>query len=334
MSSKNPIWNGLIYKKLEAAERLEEITPFTTGGLQRLLSIGYGQAALIVDMLEKLGILSFVGDDGYRHVLVSPREAAFRVLRYLYGEMEKSEKDEAEDNKPVYDEITVDEIDEDPLFPLTPWLEEENASASKFCDTEVTEACFRDVLGKKTARMTASGKEPLLAAVEIVCSGKTVSTARLQRNLGLGYGRAAALIDAMEEMGIVGPDLGNKNGREVLLPLEKAMPLAEEWLISRGLCQTNPRQESTDTPSFTPNENPVLFMEALEALQGKTEISASGLGRLMGIGYPRASVVMQWLIEQGIVSSTVGGRRCREILLSHEEASQRLDQWIRQRMVK
>ena len=39
----------------------------------------------------------------------------------------------------------------------------------------------------------------------------------------LGYGRAATLIDQMEELGIIGPDPCDKTGREVLLTLEEAL---------------------------------------------------------------------------------------------------------------
>jgi DNA segregation ATPase FtsK/SpoIIIE, S-DNA-T family len=41
----------------------------------------------------------------------------------------------------------------------------------------------------------------------------------LQRRLGLGYTRAARLVDMMEEDGIVGPAKGSKP-REVLIDLE------------------------------------------------------------------------------------------------------------------
>ena len=93
MSVDNPILNGCLYKKIEAAERLDEITPFTTGRVQRTLLIGYGQAAQIVDLFVSLGIVSIRGEDGNRHALVHPREAAIRVIRYMYRELEKAEEE-------------------------------------------------------------------------------------------------------------------------------------------------------------------------------------------------------------------------------------------------
>ena len=52
-------------------------------------------------------------------------------------------------------------------------------------------------------------------AVKAVLNGRA-SVTYLQRRLGIGYGRAAKLIDEMEEQGIVGPSNGSKP-REVLI---------------------------------------------------------------------------------------------------------------------
>lgn len=53
-------------------------------------------------------------------------------------------------------------------------------------------------------------------AIEIVQSAGKCSTSMLQRHMGLGYGRAAKVVDIMEEMGVVGPANGSKP-REVLM---------------------------------------------------------------------------------------------------------------------
>ena len=45
------------------------------------------------------------------------------------------------------------------------------------------------------------------------------STSSLQRVLKVGYGRAARLVDIMEQMGIVGPQDGNKP-RQLLMSKE------------------------------------------------------------------------------------------------------------------
>lgn len=64
-------------------------------------------------------------------------------------------------------------------------------------------------------------------AVEIVVREGRGSVSLLQRALGIGYGRAARLIDFMAEDGVVGPYNGS-NAREVLL-------LPEDWRARRRL---------------------------------------------------------------------------------------------------
>lgn len=62
--------------------------------------------------------------------------------------------------------------------------------------------------------------EKLEDAIRTVVEAGQASTSSLQRKLKLGYGRAARLIDIMEEMGIVGPSEGSKP-RQVLMTREE-----------------------------------------------------------------------------------------------------------------
>ena len=55
-------------------------------------------------------------------------------------------------------------------------------------------------------------------ALAVVMREHKASTSLLQRKLNLGYGRAARLIDRMEQEGIVGPDRGAGKPREVFAP--------------------------------------------------------------------------------------------------------------------
>ena len=57
-------------------------------------------------------------------------------------------------------------------------------------------------------------------AVKVILQTKQASVSMLQRRLGLGYTRAARLIDMMEEEGIVGPYRGSRP-REILIETEK-----------------------------------------------------------------------------------------------------------------
>ena len=64
--------------------------------------------------------------------------------------------------------------------------------------------------------------ELLEEAVNLVLSTGQASTSSVQRRFRVGYTRAARLIDAMEELGIVGPNAGSKP-REILMNSEDAL---------------------------------------------------------------------------------------------------------------
>ena len=64
--------------------------------------------------------------------------------------------------------------------------------------------------------------DPYDQAVSIVLRDKKASTSYIQRRMGIGYNRAASLIERMEKEGIVGPS--NQTGkREILVPTEDDM---------------------------------------------------------------------------------------------------------------
>ncbi|MDP5039003.1 MAG: DNA translocase FtsK, partial [Candidatus Gracilibacteria bacterium] len=52
--------------------------------------------------------------------------------------------------------------------------------------------------------------EIIQKAIDIVRQAKKGSTSLIQRKLGLGYARAAKVLDILEELGIVGPSNGSK----------------------------------------------------------------------------------------------------------------------------
>jgi S-DNA-T family DNA segregation ATPase FtsK/SpoIIIE len=60
-------------------------------------------------------------------------------------------------------------------------------------------------------------------ALDVASQYSRVSTSLLQRRLGIGYPRAARLVDLMEERGVIGPSEDGKS-REVLSRAEAATP--------------------------------------------------------------------------------------------------------------
>ena len=67
-----------------------------------------------------------------------------------------------------------------------------------------------------------NGKDELLErALELLQTKHQISTSMLQRQLRIGYPRAARLMEQLEEMGAVGPDEGGGRSREVLTRREE-----------------------------------------------------------------------------------------------------------------
>jgi len=65
----------------------------------------------------------------------------------------------------------------------------------------------------------SDGDELLPDAIDVLRSTKRASTSMLQRRLRVGYNRAARLMEALEERGIVGPENGS-SPREILVDLD------------------------------------------------------------------------------------------------------------------
>jgi S-DNA-T family DNA segregation ATPase FtsK/SpoIIIE len=82
---------------------------------------------------------------------------------------------------------------------------------------EVVQQPMWDALPVQAAFSQAAQDDDLLPrAIAIVQEHKRASTSMLQRQLRIGYSRAARLIDVMEERGIIGPEMGGSRTREVL----------------------------------------------------------------------------------------------------------------------
>ena len=74
------------------------------------------------------------------------------------------------------------------------------------------------------------GDDKFAAAVKLAVEEGKISTSLMQRRLGVGYGRAAKIIDTMEEMGYVSKPDGNKPRRVLLTAEEYARRMSEGTL--------------------------------------------------------------------------------------------------------
>jgi len=77
----------------------------------------------------------------------------------------------------------------------------------------------RDEDGQDEATNDAESDPMYDAAVRIVAETRRCSTSWIQRKLGVGYNRAAKIVEAMEKRGIVGPANGAKDREVLVAPL-------------------------------------------------------------------------------------------------------------------
>ena len=96
--------------------------------------------------------------------------------------------------------------------------------------TEITDAIKEYAKKIASARRRAFAEEDeeesllsnqqFLDAVELAIRAQKISTSLLQRKLSIGYGKAAKMIDAMEELGIISEPMGQKP-RDVLMSMDE-----------------------------------------------------------------------------------------------------------------
>lgn len=77
-----------------------------------------------------------------------------------------------------------------------------------------------DTGGGSGAGNLAESDDPYDQAVAVVLRDGKASTSYIQRRLGIGYNRAASLIERMEDEGVIGP-ANHAGKREILVPTEK-----------------------------------------------------------------------------------------------------------------
>ena len=68
----------------------------------------------------------------------------------------------------------------------------------------------------------------LRRALEIFRENRRASTSSLQRRLGLGYNRAARVLDKLQERGYIGPPSTNNGPREILVDLDELLAQGDE----------------------------------------------------------------------------------------------------------
>lgn len=109
-------------------------------------------------------------------------------------------------------------VSEEEIESIVKFLAEKNGKP-KYAD-DVTSAidsyAAEDEEGDAAGNGVSDSRDELVGkAWDVIRTTKRASISNLQRRLGIGYNRAAKIIDILEEQGKVGPDLGPNKQREI-----------------------------------------------------------------------------------------------------------------------
>ena len=192
-------------KLRDAVETIIACGKISTSLLQRRLEVGYGRAARLIDRMEELGLISAANGNTPRKVLVTRDDCERLGLPIPYPASELSDfpcvtmpyEAGLEKEEPSADAFSLDLIESFLVKPRLP-VEE------PFCGEE-EETDEDELLPAAIGTMVLAGK---------------LSTSLLRRRLKVGYGRAARLIDRIEELGYVSAPNGNEPRRVLLRRVE------------------------------------------------------------------------------------------------------------------
>ena len=129
---------------------------------------------------------------------------------------------------------------------------------------------------------------------EFIIKEQMCSTSLIQRRFKVGYGRAARIMDQLQDNGVISESDGTNKPREVLIDREHASQEDEEELDK-------------------------CYEEAKEYVIEMNKASTSLLQRQFGIGYGKAAKLMDQLEETGVISPSDGTNKPRKILLKENE---------------
>ena len=126
-----------------------------------------------------------------------------------------------DDIKKIVDFIAVQREQEFNDDVLVEGVEGDGGDMTNEAPTELDKAMdeiIADEYAPMVAKYSMPGDDELMKkALHIVFSSRQASTSYLQRRLGIGYNKAANLIEIMEERGIVGPPAPGGSKRQILV---------------------------------------------------------------------------------------------------------------------
>lgn len=198
----------------------------STALLQRKLSIGFGKAARFIDLMEGMGIISPKNGAKPRNVLITRDEWVDRFTRMAIDEDDNEASDiGADEDSKLLEDFDINDLfnGEDHSSKSSKTLGESAKRIIQIMDASDENSTKKSPSYETVASMikivaigTDVDVDKFMEAINHAVYTGTVSTAMLQRKMGIGFGKAAKFIDLMEEMGIASKKSGI-NPREVLM---------------------------------------------------------------------------------------------------------------------
>lgn len=122
-------------------------------------------------------------------------------------------------------------VSEEDVEKVVAFIKDVNQAEAEYSDEVIAqidkeaEKCGSGKKGGGSAAVSGGEEDPMLrSALELAVNSGKISTSLIQRRLSLGYGRAAKLIDRLEQLGYVSEPEGQKP-REVLITKEQFMEM-------------------------------------------------------------------------------------------------------------
>ena len=139
-------------------------------------------------------------------------------------------------------------------------------------ELEIHQQLSRAGTGSEEESGIDEDEEIIQDCIEVIRSEQKAGVSLLQRRLRLGYGRAARIMDELENRGIVGPSKGEEP-RDILIDLD-----------GRGVDTPPPQGSSPDEPP--PTIQPRLVVSLCQHCSGKIEFDAGELGDRQSVSVP------------------------------------------------
>ena len=151
-------------------------------------------------------------------------------------------------------------------------------------------------------------EELIKKAMSVAISANNISISILQRKLGIGFPKAAKILDVLIGKGYVSESIDN-NTRKIFMTKEQFEETfgepVREYISASGHSQ----------PAKTDEE---LIKKAMRFAIIANNISISGLQRKFGIGFPKAGELIDSLVEKGYVSESIDNKT-RKIFMTKEQ---------------